>query len=135
MLYYACLFDLQWKVIAFRARTLGGNIDSWLKLIIQHVNIRCRWHAWMKSFKTPPHTGGTCLRQQSRVTLSSAGKIIQSLSWAKGKVAHAAPINKGQGGGAAAPAVPVAPAPLTQSKITNYNQTSITKTKNKHGLL
>jgi hypothetical protein len=52
----------------------------------------------MKSFKTPPHTGGTCLRQQSWVTLSSAGKIIQSL-WAKGKVAPAAPVNKGQEGG------------------------------------
>jgi hypothetical protein len=61
------------------------------------LNIRCRWHPWMKSFKTPPHTGGTCLRQQSRVTLSSADKIIQSL-WAKGKVAPAASVKKGQGG-------------------------------------
>jgi hypothetical protein len=25
------------RVIAFRARTLGGNVHSWLKLIIQHV--------------------------------------------------------------------------------------------------
>ena len=31
-------------------------------------NIRCRWHAWLKSLKMPPHTGETCLRQQSRVT-------------------------------------------------------------------
>ena len=30
----------------------------------------------LKSLKTPPHTGRTCLRQQSRVTLSSADRSI-----------------------------------------------------------
>jgi hypothetical protein len=41
---------------------------SFVTEIIQHVE----WHAWLKSLKTPPHTGETCLRQQSQVTLSSA---------------------------------------------------------------
>jgi hypothetical protein len=43
---------------------------SFVTEIIQHVE----WHAWLKSLKTSLHTGETCLRQQSRVTLSSADR-------------------------------------------------------------
>ena len=36
------------------------------------LNVRRSWHARRKSLKTAPHTGGTSLRQLSRVTISSA---------------------------------------------------------------
>ena len=39
-------------------------------------------HACQKSFKVSPHTGGTCLRQCSRVTVSSAdsSRVRQAVS-------------------------------------------------------
>jgi hypothetical protein len=46
--------------------------QSNIKKLFIMLNIGCRSHTWLKSLKTPPHTEGTCLRQQSRVTLSSA---------------------------------------------------------------
>ena len=76
---YACVLVSFAKAIAFHARTLGGNVHSCTKLF-NMLNIRRSWHARRKSLKTAPHTGGTSLRQLSRVTISSADS--SSVRWA-----------------------------------------------------
>jgi hypothetical protein len=45
---------------------------SFVTEIIQHVEYSLPMARVAEILKTPPHTGGTCLHQQSRVTLSSA---------------------------------------------------------------
>ena len=51
------------------------------------LNIRRRWHTWTLALKTPPHTRGTCFRQQSRLKLrysSSVRWALLHLSWDPG---------------------------------------------------
>ena len=67
----ACAFALIPELIAQNARTLWVNVHSCTKLF-NMLNILSSWHAWQKSQNMTPHTWGNSLRQQPRVTLSSA---------------------------------------------------------------
>ena len=69
---HVCVFVSFPELIALHPRTLGGNVYLYTKLFNMMLNIWRRWHACRNALKTTPHTGGTCLRQLSRVTLSSA---------------------------------------------------------------
>ena len=64
-------FALIPELIAQNARTLWVNVHSCTKLF-NMLNILSSWHAWQKSQNMTPHTWGNSLRQQPRVTLSSA---------------------------------------------------------------
>ena len=59
------------ELIAQKARTLWGNVHSCTKLF-NMLNTRRWWHEWRKSQNTTPHTWRISLRQESRVTLTSA---------------------------------------------------------------
>jgi hypothetical protein len=71
MFYYACLFDLQMKGDSF------SSAHTWKKCsfvieIIQHVEYSVPMACVAEIVQNATAHWGTCLRQQSRVTLSSA---------------------------------------------------------------
>jgi hypothetical protein len=76
MFYYACLFDLQWKVIAFRVRTHGGKKYSTRWIFVLRVTNDEKLTKMHRTRELPPYANSHEWHFAKHIALVCAGLYI-----------------------------------------------------------